>query len=63
MDMRQTSGDQASTRLPDVQALADLGGSYSAIDEMRIVPFGLREIAQLAAVTAISALGVHHVFG
>lgn len=36
----------------DVQSLADLGNSYSMVREMRAVPFGLDDIARLAAATA-----------
>lgn len=36
----------------DIQSLADLGNSYAVVQEMRIVPFGLQDIARLAAVTA-----------
>ena len=36
----------------DIQALADLGNSYSFVRQMRIVPFGLDEIVRLAAITA-----------
>jgi hypothetical protein len=40
----------------DIQSLADLGNSYSAVREMRIVPFGLEDIARLAAATAAPLL-------
>ena len=40
----------------DIQSLADLGNSYSAVREMRIVPFGLQDITRLAAVTAAPLL-------
>jgi hypothetical protein len=36
----------------DIQSLADLGNSYTVVQEMRIVPFGLRDISRLAAATA-----------
>jgi hypothetical protein len=36
----------------DVQSLADLGNSYDAVREMRLVPFGLQDITRLAAVAA-----------
>lgn len=36
----------------DIQSLADLGNSYQVICEMRIVPFGLQDIARLAIATA-----------
>ena len=40
----------------DIQSLADLGNSYSAVREMRIVPFGLEDITRLAAATAAPLL-------
>jgi hypothetical protein len=36
----------------DIQSLADLGNSYGLVRDMRVVPFGLDDIARLAAVTA-----------
>jgi hypothetical protein len=35
----------------DIQSLADISNSYSVIDQMRYVPFGLYDIAYLTAVT------------
>jgi hypothetical protein len=40
----------------DIQSLADLASSYAVVREMRIVPFGLRDIAWLAAATAAPLL-------
>ena len=36
----------------DIQSLADLGNSYAVVNEMRMVPFGLKDITRLAAATA-----------
>ena len=36
----------------DFQSLSDLGNSYAVIGEMRAVPFGVRDMTRLAAVTA-----------
>jgi len=36
----------------DIQSLADLGNSYGVVLEMRLVPFGLKDISRLAAATA-----------
>ncbi|HST12206.1 MAG TPA: hypothetical protein VLL05_17665, partial [Terriglobales bacterium] len=36
----------------DIQSLADLGNSYTVVQEMRMVPFGLRDVSRLAAATA-----------
>lgn len=40
----------------DIQSLADLGNSYAIVQEMSVVPFGLKDIARLAAVTAAPLL-------
>jgi hypothetical protein len=40
----------------DIQSLADLANSYSAVREMRVVPFGLEDIIRLAAATAAPLL-------
>jgi len=37
----------------DIQSLADLGNSYSIVQEMRFVPFGLRDVTRLAVATAL----------
>jgi len=37
----------------DIQSLADLGNSFAVIQEMRVVPFGVRDATRLAAVTAV----------
>jgi hypothetical protein len=36
----------------DIQSLADLGNSYTVVNEMRMVPFGLQDMTRLAAATA-----------
>jgi hypothetical protein len=40
----------------DIQSLADLGNSYAVVQEMRLVPFGLKDVTQLVAVTAAPLL-------
>jgi len=40
----------------DIQSLADLGNSYGVVNEMRIVPFGVKDVARLAAATAAPLL-------
>jgi hypothetical protein len=35
----------------DIQSLADLGNSYSVVQEMRLVPFTLKDVSRLAAAT------------
>ena len=41
---------------PDLQSLADLANSYAVVREMRVVPFGLEEVARIAAATAAPLL-------
>jgi hypothetical protein len=36
----------------DIQSLADLGNSYTVVQEMRMVPFGFKDVSRLAAATA-----------
>ncbi len=36
----------------DLQSLADLGNSYAVVQEMRFVPFGLKDVTRLAAAAA-----------
>ena len=37
----------------DIQSLADLGNSFAVVQEMRLVPFGVRDATRLAAMTAV----------
>jgi hypothetical protein len=37
----------------DIQSLADLGNSFTAVQEMRLVPFGWKDVTRLAAATAL----------
>src|SRR5205823_2034342 len=40
----------------DIQSLADLGNSYAVIQEMRPVPFNVKDMGRLAAATAAPLL-------
>lgn len=40
----------------DIQSLADLGNSFEVVQKMRMVPFSLKDVARLAAVTAAPLL-------
>jgi hypothetical protein len=40
----------------DIQSLADLGNSYTVVKEMRIVPFGVKDVTRLVAVAAVPLL-------
>jgi len=46
------SADEALLGSGDIQSLADLGGSFGVVQEMRLVPFGWRDVTRLAIVTA-----------
>ena len=48
--------DEALLGSADIQSLADLGNSYSFGQEMRFVPFGLKDVTRLAAVAAAPLL-------
>ena len=47
---RANSGELLGTG--DIQSLADLGNSYTVVQEMRMVPFGFKDVSRLAAATA-----------
>jgi hypothetical protein len=54
-------GAGASTSEPllgsaDIQSLADLGNSYAVVQEMRLVPFGVKDMTRLAAGAAAPLL-------
>jgi hypothetical protein len=40
----------------DIQSLADLGNSYAVVQEMRLTPFGLKDVTRLAVATAAPLL-------
>lgn len=37
----------------DIQSLADLGNSFSVVGETRLVPFGLKDVSRLVAISAV----------
>jgi hypothetical protein len=49
VDYGSNSGELLGTG--DIQSLADLGNSYTVLNEMRMVPFGLHDITRLAVAT------------
>jgi hypothetical protein len=49
-DYGSNSGELLGTG--DIQSLADLGNSYTVVDAMRLVPFGLQDMTRLAVATA-----------
>jgi hypothetical protein len=40
----------------DIQSLADLGNSFGVVADMRLVPFGLKDVMRLAAAAAAPLL-------
>jgi hypothetical protein len=40
----------------DIQSLADLGNSFAVVQEMRLVPFGLKDVVRLGAAAAAPLL-------
>jgi hypothetical protein len=50
------NNDEPILGTADIQSLADLGNSYAGVREMRIVPFGLRDITRLGAATVVPLL-------
>jgi len=40
----------------DIQSLADLSNSYATLQEMRVVPFGLRDMTPLVVASAVPFL-------
>jgi hypothetical protein len=40
----------------DIQSLADLGNSFAVVQEMRLVPFGLKDVSRLTAAAAAPLL-------
>ena len=56
LDGDKKNNDEPLLGTADIQSLADLGNSYAGVREMRIVPFGLRDITRLVAATAVPLL-------
>ena len=50
------SADEQLLGSGDIQSLADIGNSYSVVQEMRIVPFGWKDVTRLAAGAAVPLL-------
>jgi hypothetical protein len=51
-----SSSDEELLGRADIQSLADLGGGFGNVQEMRLVPFGWRDVTRLAVITAIPFL-------
>lgn len=54
--LRDGAGDEPILGSADLQSLADLGNSYTVVQEMRPVPFGLKDLTRLAASAAVPLL-------
>jgi hypothetical protein len=54
--VRRTFNEEELLGHSDIQSLADLGNSFEVVQEMRLVPFGLKDVTRLAAVTAAPLL-------
>lgn len=50
--LRTKPADETLLGSGDIQSLADLGNSYSVVKEMRLAPFGLKDVARLALIGA-----------
>jgi len=50
------SSDEQLLGSADIQSLADLGNSMAVVQEMRLVPFGWRDVTRLVAITAVPFL-------
>jgi hypothetical protein len=50
------SADEELLGTGDIQSLADLANSFSVVQEMRLVPFGWRDVTRLAAIAAVPFL-------
>jgi hypothetical protein len=53
---RKTSSDQELLGNADIQSLADFGNSFAVVQEMRLVPFGLKDVMRLALTTGAPLL-------
>ncbi|HEU5414457.1 MAG TPA: hypothetical protein VFW31_11900 [Candidatus Angelobacter sp.] len=55
-DRKWMGGSSPSEELlgaADIQSLADLGNSYDIVREMRVIPFGVQDVARLALAAAV----------
>jgi hypothetical protein len=46
-------GDEPLIGSPDIQSLADMGGSFEVVTEMKLAPFSMRTVLQLGIVTLL----------
>jgi len=52
----KSPADESLLGTSDIQSLADLGNSFKYIQEMKVLPFNLRVVIQLAIVTSLPVL-------
>ncbi len=50
------SSDEELLGSADIQSLADLGNSMGVVQEMRLVPFGWRDVTRLVTITVVPFL-------
>jgi hypothetical protein len=53
---RRSSSEEELLGSADIQSLADLGNSFAVVREMRLTPFGMKDVTRLAVVTAAPLL-------
>ena len=53
---RGGASDEELLGSADIQSLADLGNSMGVVQEMRLVPFGWRDVTRLVTITAVPFL-------
>jgi hypothetical protein len=53
---RGEGSDEELLGSADIQSLADLGNSMAVVQEMRLVPFGWRDVTRLVTITAVPFL-------
>ena len=51
-----TPNDEELLGSADIQSLTDLGNSFAVVQEMRVVPFSVKDLVRLAAITAAPLL-------
>lgn len=54
--IRETPPEEPLLGSADIQSLADLGNSFDRIREMKVVPFSMRVVVQLAIVTSLPCI-------
>jgi hypothetical protein len=53
MNTPRPTADEPLLGSADIQSLADMGNSFAVVNEMRLVPFTIRTLLQLAVITLL----------